>query len=213
MSDDRSFLIAPACSGVNFLVTAFLMLALGKLWRHRPDGIGFHFIPIGLAIAYVNDRRKHGKDLDGALYAKAGPDVDLAQSCRNAPFEGIVIYLGFLLLLFVISETLDPNVQLQTHSRWRKARRYLLPLAIYYATTLGIPIANGAFRRGLGASEFWHHALFVLFTPIALLLVIAGSHYCVKQCGNAPGLGGRAARVMRRLGIKDLGHLSEHRFR
>ena len=33
MSADRTFLIAAPCAGVNFLIIAFLMLAVGKLWR------------------------------------------------------------------------------------------------------------------------------------------------------------------------------------
>ena len=33
ISEDRSFLIAPSCAGVNFLITAFLMLSARKLLR------------------------------------------------------------------------------------------------------------------------------------------------------------------------------------
>src|SRR5262245_5531390 len=33
LSSDRSFLIAPACAGVNFLITAFLVLIVRRLWR------------------------------------------------------------------------------------------------------------------------------------------------------------------------------------
>jgi hypothetical protein len=46
-------------------------------------------------------------------------------------------------------------------------RRPLFPLLIYYATTLGLPLLNGAYRRG---ADFREHALFVLLTPLILAL-------------------------------------------
>src|SRR2546423_10968093 len=35
INSDHSFIIAASCAGVNFLLTAFLMLSLGKVWRER----------------------------------------------------------------------------------------------------------------------------------------------------------------------------------
>jgi hypothetical protein len=49
----------------------------------------------------------------------------------------------------------------------------LLPLAVYYATTIGVPLANGVFRHGPVAADFWLHSLFVLLTPLFLLLTLA----------------------------------------
>ena len=47
--------------------------------------------------------------------------------------------------------------------------RFLFPLAVYYATTLGVPLVNGAFRQ----SEFWEHSAFVLLIPLVLLTPLA----------------------------------------
>src|ERR1044071_7299112 len=35
MNIEHTFLIAASCAGVNFLITAFVMLGLRKLWRNR----------------------------------------------------------------------------------------------------------------------------------------------------------------------------------
>src|SRR5688500_12683491 len=35
MNKEGTFLIAASCSGVNFLLTAFLMLSLRRLWQRR----------------------------------------------------------------------------------------------------------------------------------------------------------------------------------
>jgi hypothetical protein len=45
-------------------------------------------------------------------------------------------------------------------------RRTALPLAAYYAVTLGLPLANGA--GGSGAA-FVHHAVVVLVVPLLVI--------------------------------------------
>jgi hypothetical protein len=52
-------------------------------------------------------------------------------------------------------------------------RQTFFPLLVYYATTLGIPLANGAYRPGIAATDFWEHSLFVLLTPLLLILPLA----------------------------------------
>jgi hypothetical protein len=46
----------------------------------------------------------------------------------------------------------------------------LFPLAIYYATTLGIPLLNGSYRQGM---PFWEHFIFVLIFPLVLVAILA----------------------------------------
>src|SRR5215218_4974573 len=45
MSSDHIFVIAVPCAGVNFLLTAFLMIALRRLWRERFEGVSWRFLP------------------------------------------------------------------------------------------------------------------------------------------------------------------------
>ena len=72
--------------------------------------------------------------------------------------EGIVIYFGFLLLLFMLIERMDTPLRLR--------RIFLFPLLVYYATTLGIPLVNGSFRQ----PAFWEHFGFVLILPLIVVL-------------------------------------------
>src|SRR5688572_20200996 len=57
MSSDRRFIIAASCAGVNFLITAFLMLSLSRLWKARTQSpahnLSWRFIPIALMLAYL----------------------------------------------------------------------------------------------------------------------------------------------------------------
>jgi hypothetical protein len=47
-------------------------------------------------------------------------------------------------------------------------RRTAVPLAAYYAVTLGLPLANGAARSG---AAFVDHALVVLVIPPAIIVL------------------------------------------
>jgi hypothetical protein len=49
----------------------------------------------------------------------------------------------------------------------RGFRRMALPLAAYYAITLGLPLANGAARAG---AAFVEHAVIVLVVPPAMIM-------------------------------------------
>jgi hypothetical protein len=51
----------------------------------------------------------------------------------------------------------------------RAFRRTAVPLAAYYAITLGLPLANGAARSG----AFVDHALVVLVVPPAVIVLAA----------------------------------------
>lgn len=174
MSNDHSFLIAASCSGVNFLIAAFLMLAVGKLWRRKTQSIGFSFIPLSLSVAYLTTIVANTVRISTALYVRR-QDRELIwlNPEEMHRFEGIVIYFGFLLLLFVLSENVDSGVGTHADKNWRRVWRYALPLTIYYATTILAPLANSAFRRENAASEFWEHSLFVLVTPLIVLLPVA----------------------------------------
>ena len=43
VTSDHTFVIAAACAGVNFLITAFLMLALRKLWVDKSAKVSWRF--------------------------------------------------------------------------------------------------------------------------------------------------------------------------
>jgi hypothetical protein len=89
-------------------------------------------------------------------------------------FEGIFIYFGFLLLLFMVSEKMSSDDALNSENAYGLFRQTFWPLLFYYATTLGIPIANGAYRQG---ADFWEHAGFVLVTPLLLVLPLAAVRF------------------------------------
>ena len=159
MSSDHRFVIAVPCAGVNFLITAFLMLGLRRLWRDRLQGASWNFLPMTAALAFVATLIANTTRICVALeIQRRSVEVDGLSGNQLHRLEGIVIYFGFLLLLFMLSERMEAA----------KPRTGLLfPLGIYYATTLGIPLFNGSYRQGM---PFWEHFAFVLVLPLIVMI-------------------------------------------
>jgi exosortase K len=144
MNADNSYLIASSCSGMNFLITAFLMLALVRLWKREAS---WAMIPATLLIAYLTTIVANTVRIAVAIRLhRMSPDMIWVNPEQLHRFEGIFIYFGFLLLLFVLSESTFE----QSHYKdpFYLLRRSFVPLLIYWTVTLGIPIANGAFSQG-----------------------------------------------------------------
>lgn len=162
MSSDHRFVIAVPCAGVNFLITAFLMLALRRLWRGRFQPAAWSFLPVAAILAYVATLLANTTRIWFALEMQA-QSAWLTWLTRNQlhRLEGIVIYFLFLMLLFVVTE------RFETARPRSFARASLFPLLIYYATTLGVPLLNGSYRQG---SAFWEHFGFVLVLPLLVIL-------------------------------------------
>jgi len=170
VSSDHRFVIAVPCAGVNFLITAFLMLGLRHLWRDQFQTVSWTFLPVTSVLAYVATLIANTTRITIALeMQRRSVDVDGLSGNQLHRLEGIVVYFGFLLLLFMLSERLEAA----------KTRTALLfPLGIYYATTLGIPLLNGSYRQGM---PFWEHFVFVLVLP---LIVVIPFVFLVPFCGK-----------------------------
>lgn len=162
MSSDHRFVIAVPCAGVNFLITAFLMLALRRLWRERFQPVAWSLLPVAAMLAYVATLLANTTRIWFALEMQA-QRVWLTSLTHNQlhRLEGIVIYFVFLMLLFVITE------RFETANPRNFARASLFPLSSYYAVTLGVPLLNGSYRRG---TEFWEHSAFVFVLPLLVIL-------------------------------------------
>jgi exosortase K len=176
MSSDHTFLIAASCAGVNFLITAFLMLTLRHLWRDRPNHRGetgwrqWSFLPVAAAVAYATTILANTARISIALQIqqmslKFG-GLDAEQLHR---LEGIVVYFGFLLLLFLLGER-TRSASDRKVGRLSVLRAFVFPLLIYYAVTLGLPLANGAYRQ----TGFWEHSMFVVLAPVAIVILVSG---------------------------------------
>lgn len=169
MSGDHSFLIASSCAGVNFLLTAFLLLSIRKLLRDPSKSMRWGFIPAAAIIAYLVTIIANTARIAIALQANRSEGAGWVNPSQLHRIEGIAIYFGFLLLLFAVSEGVTSS---DTSGFFKNCR---FPLAVYYGTTLGMPMVNGAYRQG---AEFWKHSLFVLLIPLVMILPLVAFRFC-----------------------------------
>jgi exosortase K len=175
INSDRSLIIAASCAGVNFLITSFLMLSLRKLWGARALDTAWRFIPCAALCAYLATLFANAVRISTALRLHRMPaEMDWLSPNQLHRFEGVFIYFGFLLLLFMVSEKMSAANASSSERASHLFRRAFCPLLFYYATTLGIPIANGAYRQGV---DFLEHSLFVLLTPLVLILPLAAFRF------------------------------------
>jgi exosortase K len=165
MSGDHSFLIAASCAGVNFLITAFLMLSLRKLWKERFQSSHWNLIPLSMCLAFVVTIIANTFRICIALELQRFPQgIGFLNRNQLHQFEGIIVYFSFLLLLYLMSDRTDSKLKTSGLGR------LIFPLVFYYVVTLVMPLANGGYQRG---TEFWQHSLFVFVTPVGVMLLIA----------------------------------------
>lgn len=175
MNADRSFLIADSCSGVNFLIMAFLMLCLIKLRKGLIANVSWGFIPAAMIAAYVTTIAANTVRITVAMRLhRMSPEMIWINPEQLHRLEGIFIYFGFLLFLFTFAESLEDRASGRGGLLWQS----LIPLLLYWFFTLGIPIFNGAYRQG---TTFWQHLLFVLITPAILILPLAAIRWFSRR--------------------------------
>jgi exosortase K len=171
MSSDHTFLIAASCAGVNFLITSFLMLTLRQLWqdglkqRYQAWWRQWAFLPLAAAVAYATTLVANTARISLALQLQqTALKVRWLDAEQLHRLEGILVYFGFLLMLFVLAERANST----SEKKANLLRACFFPLLTYYAMTLGLPLANGAYRQ----SSFWEHSVFVVLAPVAVTLLI-----------------------------------------
>jgi len=181
ISSDRSVLIAASCAGVNFLITAFLMLSLRRLWKTRSQDIGWKVLPTAAVVAYLVTLVANTVRISTALWLQAmAVETRWLSPNQLHRFEGIVIYFGFLLVLFLVSE------KVSSENASCLLRRSVFPLLMYYSVTLGIPLARGLYQPQDPLTHFWEHSLFVVLTPLLLIApLVAFRFFGVRRPGAA----------------------------
>lgn len=174
LSREQSVLISPACAGVNFLIVAFLSLALGFGKRFEGEwkrGLGWLGLSAAAALAatlLVNTLRI---SLSIAV-------AHLATRFTGLTFHsvhrllGIGIYLTGLMGLCLAAQFWLESRSL-TGTSIRRTGPLLVAAGCYVAVTLAVPLIRGGFRN----PDFWSHAAPVsvaVGAVIALLFAARG---------------------------------------
>lgn len=175
---ENRFMIVSSCSGVHFMMIAFLMLSLKWISCFHTGWHRWLTIPSAAIAAYLVTLLANAMRISLALQLQLSHMTVWGLSPeRLHRLEGIVVYFGCLLLLATLSEKL---IAWKTASRLLERstiRRAVAPFLIYCASVVAIPLANGAFRQG---SNFWEHSFFVLTVPPAMVLILTATRLVLR---------------------------------
>lgn len=190
-SRERLFLIEKSCAGVNFMVAAFAMLVCTFFRRVATGTSGTVVLGVSLVASYAAAVAVNTVRISIAMWL--GPhSVDLfAVSAAGAHrVQGIAVYFGGLLLLYEVASRADRVALMPPFSRIevqaavsRASRGAAVPLAAYYAVTLGIPLARGVVSLEARVVD---HAVAVILVPL-LMVVLAGALHHGKRRADYVG--------------------------
>ena len=148
-----SFVIAPVCAGLNFMLAAILALAVGwydKLTTWRATGIRLVGI---VAAAYAATILVNCARISLSIETHAGGELHR--------LEGILVYLGGLCAVYAIAR----------RGELSSKKMLAIPFIAYLAITLVLPLCHGAASR----PDFAGHAMWVLggCAVIAVIAILA----------------------------------------
>lgn len=168
MPPDSSYVIAPACAGVNFLILVLTVSVLGFAHRLRSPGRRLAWWLGSLAGAWVVTIAVNTLRILAAveLY-RLGPVAGLTPEQAHR-LLGTLLYLGALWVLFGALDRL--TAARRAGSRFPLAAAFLVPGA-YLGMTVVVPLLTGGFREP--GSRYTEHAMMVvLVTLISTALVV-----------------------------------------
>ena len=162
-SREHLFVIAKPCAGINFMVAAFGMLVLALLHRAGSPVSAAGVLGASLVASYGAAVLVNAVRIVVALWLAAHPIGSSAYSAAEVHrLEGITVYFGGLVLLYELVRWLD--------RRGQAFHPAALPLLVYYAVTLALPVAGGTPL----SDAFVAHALVVLLVPVLVVLSAYG---------------------------------------
>ncbi|MFC1679590.1 exosortase K [Elusimicrobiota bacterium] len=176
VSRAHGFVIAPACAGINFLIVSAcsLICALAgrwRTWRAKAAVLAGSFL-----VAYVWALAANTVRILIALAIQDSETALFLSPDRLHRVEGVVVYLAFLLILHVAVEYTRPAKALTL-------RLVGLPLGVYLAVTILVPLLNGVHVD----ARFLEHAATTLIIGAVIssapFMLLAGHAACKKDPG------------------------------
>jgi len=167
LSREESVLISPACAGVNFLIVAFVSVAVGFSGRFATFPKRSLWLISSAVIAYLTTLVVNALRISLSIAL-----AHLATRYLGLTFQsvhrllGIFVYLTGLLGLCLTLELWLPRRGAGVGGAFGKSQVLLLALGCYASVTLLVPLLRGAGH----SPEYWTHA-----APVSVLVVVSAA--------------------------------------
>jgi len=203
VNHEYQFVIAPVCAGMNFMVIAFSTLIFSFSHRIKTLKSRLLWMGSGLLIVYLYTILVNSLRIIPSIFL---PQLNIYSGWitpeRVHTIEGTVVYFASLLLLWFVADEVLKRIATADDMNWHAGEscagksntekafsgkasfsmfyKYSIPVLMYFAITLGIPIINGAFRNN--RADFLEHAFLVtavcgIVVLVLGVLLILGKHF------------------------------------
>lgn len=107
VSRERLFVIEKSCAGINFMIAAFVMVALAMRHRVTSTMAGIRTIALALSASYAAALVVNTTRITIAMWLAAHPWRASLSAVEVHRLEGIAVYFGGLVLLYEIVLRID----------------------------------------------------------------------------------------------------------
>lgn len=167
---ESGIIIAPSCSGVNFMIIVFCLSAYRGLTKTGKTGQQFMWIIASLAGAYIYTLLVNTFRIHLSIYSIRRDFLQAWFSGETVHLiEGVLVYfISLIILNSLLSRIMGPDFIKKSEKPCIFIRRLLLPFSFYLFFTLLVPVLNhGGLIRNNGFSRYTFIVLiscFIVFT-------------------------------------------------
>lgn len=182
----HGIIIAPVCSGINFLILSLCMVFFSFAGRHAGPGRKLRWLALSVIVAYAATVGVNAVRIAISMplicndvhYGWLTPE-------RVHRMTGIFVYCSGLFGLYFVMDCVPGRVHRKENSWYRKNNIILAPLFWYLLITVGVPLVTGSYRAY--GERFTEHAVTVLALSGAILGVLTVIRSLV-MCEDLPGV-------------------------
>ena len=185
VDQESGIIIAPSCSGVNFMIIAFCLSVYVGLKNIKTTSMQFIWVIASIISSYIYTLFVNAFRINLSIYSIK---TEFLQSCFSAEtvhlLEGVLVYFIFLLIYnYLLSRIINPALYLKPERNRSLKKILVLPLSFYLSFTLLVPVLNyGGFPQSNG---FFKYTFIVLLScslvVVLLFLFRACCHYAAVR--------------------------------
>lgn len=180
------FIIAPSCSGIQFMAIVFAVLAGAFVHRMgtRRRGLGWMagcvLVSVMLTV-FINGIRIVLSLCLPKLILGTGMEKRWLTPEHLHTITGVAVYFTALIIIYRFADRVSGGIA----EGARKPAGWMLPVSIYFLVVLGLPLLNGALKDNPG--QYGRYAALVSTVCVLVLFLLRGAvwlfayYFCVYK--------------------------------